>query len=129
MANVDAMITVSGMPKDSLVFLVEGIHGPPSECNVRFQFTRVRRQISVLPSPSRGDGLGARPDAVPGRGPKVGVLSRMFRPLQDVWRNVGLGEVRHRIAARFEEQDDVLTVRDPASPEPHAHPPPQPFGK
>jgi hypothetical protein len=34
---------------------------------------------------------------------------------------VGLREIRDRIAARFEEQDDLLTVGDPGSAEPHAH--------
>jgi hypothetical protein len=47
---------------------------------------------------------------------------------QRFWRNVGLREVSHRIAARFEEQDDVLTVGDPRSTETHAHAPPQRLG-
>jgi hypothetical protein len=33
-----------------------------------------------------------------------------------VWRNVGL-----RIAARFEEQEDVLAIGDPYSSEAHPH--------
>jgi hypothetical protein len=32
------------------------------------------------------------------------------------------GKIRDRIAARFEEQDDLLAVGDPGSAEPHAHP-------
>jgi hypothetical protein len=39
-----------------------------------------------------------------------------------VWGNVGLREICDRIAARFEEQDDLLVVGDLGSAEPHAHP-------
>jgi hypothetical protein len=77
----------------------------------------------MLPRPSRRDVLLARPDAVPGREPEIGVLSGMVGAFQGVWRNVALREVGYRIAARFEEQEDVLAIGDPGSPEEHAHAP------
>jgi hypothetical protein len=49
----------------------------------------------------------------------------MLGAFQDVW-NVGLREVGYRIAARFEEQDDILAISEPDSPEAHAHAPAQP---
>ena len=57
--------------------------------------------------------------------PEIGVLGGMLGAFQDVWRNVGLREVGYRIAARFEEQEDVLAIGDPDSPEAHAHAPAQ----
>src|SRR5262245_28025151 len=33
--DVDAMVTVRGMPHDSFVFFVEGVHGPPGERDPR----------------------------------------------------------------------------------------------
>src|ERR1700733_7309974 len=82
-------------------------------------------QVGVLPRTSRRDVLLARPDAVPGREPEIGVLGGMLDAFQDVWRNVGLREVGYRIAARFEEQEGMLAVGDPDSPEAHAHAPAQ----
>jgi hypothetical protein len=51
----------------------------------------------------------------------------MLDALQDVWRNVGLWEVSYRVAARFEEQEDLLAIGDPDSSEAHAHAPAQVF--
>ena len=81
----------------------------------------------MLPRPSRR-ALLARPDGVPGREPEVGVPGGMLGALQGVWRDVGLREVGHRIAAGFEEQENVLAIGDPGSAEPHAHAPAQRLG-
>jgi hypothetical protein len=49
----------------------------------------------------------------------------MLGAFQDVWRNVGLREIGSWIAARFEEQEHVLAIGDPDSPEVRAHAPAQ----
>src|SRR3984957_799744 len=82
-------------------------------------------QVGVLPRTARRDVLLARPDAVPGREPEIGVLGGMLDAFQDVRRNVGFREVGYRIAARFKEQNNVLAIGDPDSPEAHAHAPTQ----
>jgi hypothetical protein len=51
----------------------------------------------------------------------------MLGAFQDVLRNVDFREVGYRIAARFEEQEDVLAIGDPSSSEAHAHAPAQPL--
>ena len=56
------------------------------------------------------------------------MLGGMVGAFQGVWRDVGLREVGHRIAARFEEQEDVLAIGDPGSAEAHAHAPAQRLG-
>ena len=58
-------------------------------------------------------------------GPRIGVLWGMLCAFQDIWRYVGLREVGDRIAARLEEQEDVLAIGDPDSSEAHAHAPTQ----
>src|SRR5262249_29186253 len=100
LANVDAVVVVSGMAHDPFVFFVEGVHGPPGEREACLQFARVGGQAGVLPRPSRRDVL-ARPDAVPGREPEIGVLGGVVRAFQSVWRDVGFREVGDRIAAWF----------------------------
>ena len=115
------------MAHNSFVFFVESIHGPPSERDACLQFARVGGQVGVLPRPSRRDVLLVRPNAVPGREPEIGVLGGMLGAFQDVRRNVGVREVGYRIAARFEEQEDMLAIGDPDFPEAHAHAPAQPF--
>src|SRR5436190_23154247 len=52
----------------------------------------------------------------------------MVGVFQGGWRDVGLREVGYRIAARLEEQDDVLAIGDPGSAETHAHAPAQRLG-
>jgi hypothetical protein len=47
----------------------------------------------------------------------------MVAALQSAWSYVDFPEVGHRIVARFEEQEDVFTIGDPASAEPYAHAP------
>ena len=49
----------------------------------------------------------------------------MLGAFQDVSRNVRLREVGYRIAARLEEQQDVLAIGNPDSSEAHAHAPTQ----
>src|SRR5262249_16993580 len=124
LANVDAVVVVSGMACDSFVFLVESIHGLPGERYPSLQLARVCGQTRVLPRPSRRDVL-ARPDRIPGREPEVGVPGGMVGAFQRVQRDLGLREIRDRVAARFEEQEDLLAIGDPGSPEAHAHAPTQ----
>ena len=125
LANVDAVVGVSGMADDSFVFFVEGVHGPPGERDACLQFACVGGQAGVLPRSSLRCVLLACADAVPGREPEIGVLGSMVGAFQGVWGNVGLREVGYWIAARFEEQDDVLAIGNPDTSEPHAHAPAQ----
>src|SRR5262245_38624880 len=73
LANVDAVVAVSGMPHDPFVFFVERVHSLPGERDPSLQFARVGRERGVLPRPSRCYVL-ACPDRIPGRGPEIGVL-------------------------------------------------------
>src|SRR5260370_34669859 len=100
LANVDAVVAVSGMAHDPFVRFVESVHGPPGERDACLQFARVGGQAGVLRRTWRREVLLARPDAVSGREPEIGVLGGILRAFQDVWRNVGLREVGYRIAAR-----------------------------
>ena len=52
LANVDAVVAVSGMARDPFVFFVERIHGLPGERHPSLQFARVGRQPGVLPRSS-----------------------------------------------------------------------------
>ena len=70
----------------------------------------------------------ARPDGVPGREPEIGVLGGVVGAFQSMWGDVGLRKVGNWIAARFEEEDDVLAIGDPGSAEAHAHAPVQRLG-
>src|SRR5262249_55714786 len=124
LADIDAVVAIGGMAQDPFVFFVEGLHGRPGERDACLQLARVGRQVDVLPRPPRRT-LLASPDCVPAREPEIGVPGGMFSALQGVWRDVGLGKVRHRIAAGFKEQQDVLAIGDPASAEAHAHAPTQ----
>jgi hypothetical protein len=45
--DVDAMIGIGGMADDPLVFLVEGVHGPPSERDPPLRFARVVGQSGL----------------------------------------------------------------------------------
>ena len=121
LANVDAMVGIRGMAEDTLVFFVEGVHGPPGERNVSLQFAGVRGQAGVMPRPSRRDVLLVRGDDVPGSEPEIGVLGGVFNAFEDVGRNVGLRKVGYRIAARLEQQEDVLAFGNPLAAEAHAH--------
>ena len=76
LANVDAVVAVSGMAHDPFVFFVERVHSLPGERDPSLQFARVGGQSGVLPRPSRRDVL-AGPDVVPGREPEIGVLGGM----------------------------------------------------
>src|SRR5262245_37400629 len=123
-ADVDAVVAVGGMAQDPFVLFVERIHGVPGECNACLQLARVRGQVDVSPC-SSGRAVLACLDGIPGCEPKIGMVARMFGPLENVWRYVSLREVGHRIAAGLEEQEDILAIGDPGPPETHAHPPTQ----
>lgn len=121
LADVDAMIGIGGVTHDALVFLVEGIHGPPGERDQPSQVARMGGQVGVPPGTSRRDVLLARPDAVPGGGPKIGVLSDLLGPFEHILGNIGLREIGHGITARFEQQENPFAIGDPASAKAHAH--------
>src|SRR5215468_10226782 len=120
LAHVDAMVTVSGMAKDPFVFFVKGVHGHPSERDAFLEFTRVGRELHVLPCPSLR-ALLSRSDAVPRRESEVRMTRCVLGALQAVWRYIGFGKIGHWIAAGLEKQEYVLAIGDPVSAEPHAH--------
>jgi hypothetical protein len=125
LANVDAVVGVSGMPQNSFIFFIEGVHGPPGERDARLQFARVGGQTGVLPGASRRDVLLVRSDAVPGREPEIGVLGRILGVFQHTRRYVCLWKVGYRIAAWFEQQENILAFGDPTFSEAHTHAPAQ----
>ena len=125
LANVDAVVRVGRMAENSLVFFVKRVHGAPSERDAPLHFARVSWQAGVLPRPSRHDVLLVRSHAIPGGEPKIRVLGRMLGAFQRIWGYVGLRKVSYRIAARFEQQDDILAFGDPTSSQAHPHPPAQ----
>ncbi|MGY4358402.1 hypothetical protein ACVW0J_004895 [Bradyrhizobium sp. i1.7.7] len=74
----------------------------------------------VPPCSSRRDVLLVDPNAVPGRRPKIGVLSDVLGAFQHMWGNIGLREIGDWITARFEKQERSFALGDPASPKAHA---------
>ena len=66
------------MAHDAFVFLVESIHGPPGKSDQTLQIACMGGQVGVLPCSPRRDVLLVDPNAVPGRRPKIGVLSDML---------------------------------------------------
>lgn len=44
LADVDTVVIVSGVADDPLIFLVEAVHGPPSECDPSLRFAGVGGQ-------------------------------------------------------------------------------------
>jgi hypothetical protein len=112
---------IGGMAHDAFVFLVESIHGPPGKSDQTLQIACMGGQVGVLPRSPRRDVSLVCPNAVPGRGPKIGVLSDMLRAFQHMWRNIGLREIGHRITARLEKQEHPFAIGDPASPKAHAY--------
>jgi hypothetical protein len=113
------------MPQNSFIFFIEGVHGPPGERDARLQFARVGGQTGVLPGASRRDVPLVRSDAIPGRESEIGVLGRMLGAFQDIRSNVGFRKVGDRIAARLEQQKNILALGDPTFSEAHAHAPAQ----
>jgi hypothetical protein len=112
------------MAQDPFVFFIEGAHGPPSERDPRPQLVCVGRQVDVLPRCSRG-ALLARFDRVPGRRPEVRMPGGVLVEFQNFRGDVSLSEVGYGIPTWLEEQEDVLTIRDPGSAESYAHAPSQ----
>src|SRR5262249_52233152 len=100
LANIDAVVGVSGMAHDSLVFFVESVHSPPGKRSACLQFARMGGKADVLPRPSWCDVLLVGPDA---QGPEFGVLGGMLGAFKDARGNIGLREVGDRIEARLEE--------------------------
>jgi hypothetical protein len=80
LADVDAVVTIGGMPHDPFVFFVEGVHGRPGECDSPLKLASVARQVDVLPCPSQR-AMISRPDCVPGRQPKIVVPRSIFGAL------------------------------------------------
>jgi hypothetical protein len=89
------------------------------------KFTCVERKTGVLPGASRRDVVLICSDAIPGRGPEIGVMSCILGVFQDVWRYVGLRKVGYRLAAGFEQQENILALDDPTPCEAHTHAPTQ----
>ena len=68
-------------------------------------------QVGVPPCSSRRDVLLVDPNAVPGRRPKIGVLSDVLGAFQHMWGNIGLREIGHGIMARFEKEEEASPPR------------------
>jgi hypothetical protein len=118
------MVAIGSMAQDPFVFFVEGVHRPPGKRDSFPQLACVGRQVDVLPRGSRCV-LPTCRDGVPRRKPEIGMPGGVLAALQDFWTDVGFREVRHRIPAWLEEQQDVLAVSDPSAAEAHAHAPSQ----
>jgi hypothetical protein len=103
-----------------VVFFVESVHGAPGERDASLQFAGVRGQAGVLPRSSRSYVLLVRSHAIPGGEPEIRVLSRIVGPFQHMGRYVYLRKVGYRIAARFEQQENILAFGDPTASEAHA---------
>src|SRR5437773_8997533 len=90
LADVDAVVAVSGMAHDPFVLFVKSVHRRPGECDPCLQLARVGGQVDVPPRPSRR-ALLARPDGVPGRETEVVVLSRDTWPkIDDLFATAGV---------------------------------------
>jgi hypothetical protein len=126
--DVDAVVGVGGVARDPLVFLVEGVHGPPAERDPLLELAGVPGQAGVLPGATRG-GLPAGPDRVPGHRAEAGVICGVPAGLEYAAGDGGEREIGDRVAARLMQQGDVLAVGDPLAAEPHAHPPAQRLGE
>lgn len=107
----------------TFALFVEGVHGWPGERDPYLQLVRVRGEIDVLLCPSRRTWL-THPNGAPGCEPKIRMAAPMLRALENLWRDLGLREIGHRIVDWFEEQENVL-VGDPDSAEAHTHRPAQ----
>lgn len=103
LANIDAVIVVSGMTNDPLVLFKEGVHSWPRKRDPPAQFACIVRQIGVLPCStwrallpdSNGIGLTSAP---------AGSLQNIYLVVTDIQaaRNrllelgVKIGEIRHK---------------------------------
>src|SRR5689334_4783235 len=112
--DVDAVVAVGGMARNSFVFFVECVHGWPGERNSSLQLARVDRQVHMLPCSSTCP-LAPRLDGIPRCDSKIGMPGRMLGAFEHVGRDVGLWEVGNWIVARLKQQQDVLAIGDPVS--------------
>ncbi len=119
--DVVAVIGVGGVPDDALVLFVERVHRPPGERDPALEDRGVGGEIDVLPRGALGD-RATGPDDEPRGGPEVAVPGVVAHHLERAGREIGEGEVGHRIAAGLVEQHDVLAVGDPLPAEPHPQP-------
>src|SRR5262249_20323324 len=120
LGDINAMAAVGRVADDPRILLVEGIHGVPGEGNPFLQLARVCGQVNVSPRSSRR-ALLACLDGIPRCESKIRMVGRVLGTFESVWRDVGIREIGHGIAARLEEQEDVLAVCDPVSTETYAH--------
>src|SRR5262249_36498342 len=81
LSDVDAVVAVSSVAENPFVFFVKGIHGRPGERDPLMEFTRVDRQVPVLPCPSLRTPL-TRMDGVPSRQSEVGMARGVLCALQ-----------------------------------------------
>ena len=80
LSDVDAVVTVSGMTHDPLIFFVKSLHRRPGERYSCLQLIRVYGQVNVLPRPARST-LLVCPDGIPGCESEVGVPRGMLTAL------------------------------------------------
>src|SRR5262245_41052419 len=95
LANVDAVIAVSSMSHDALVFFIKCVHGRPGERNASPKLVRITGEIGMLPRPS-SRALIPCAHGVPGRGAEVRVPGGMVAALQSACSYVDFPEVGHR---------------------------------
>src|SRR5262249_27849603 len=87
LSDVDAVVAVRGMPDDSFVLFIEGLHGSPGERDPAQQFPRMRGQLNVLPGSSRRVVL-ASANRIPGCETEVRMSGCVFSSFEDTRRNL-----------------------------------------
>ena len=113
--NVDAVVRVCRMPDDAFVLFEECVHRSPAERHPSAQISRESGECDVLPR-GVGDLAPTGHQGVPLHLAEFAVLGASVLGDQDAVADVVDGEVGDGVAARFVEQEHVLTVGDPSSP-------------
>jgi hypothetical protein len=122
------VIRISGVAKDPLVLLVEGIHRVPGERHAVAEELGEPREVRVLPR-SPWSLTVAEAHGVPSPGRKVAMVRLPPTPMQDLGKDVVLREAGDRVTTRLVEQNDLVALRDPRSAKAHAHSAPEWFGE
>jgi len=126
--DVVAVIRVSGVPDDSLVLLVEPVHGPPCERDVVTEIAGVVRQRGVLPCAADASSVADR-HRVPTCLTKLLVLRGPFLSDENVGSDILAREERNRIVPGLVQQDGAFAVSDPLAREFHSQPSAQRLGE